>query len=247
MPNNNNELRDLINRVLNDEEACELLRKLLIPQRPAAPAAQNNWYVWCADLVNRNDGKTYYHPVVTSASMAPSLAEMMDVDSYIMMADQNQFAVRKWEPMLRMTGQHTMLVAIPDETYQALNAALHGLVGKILAEAEKLFEPLDNIAAMTRGNAESMKLMMLMRIFADMRVLFECVDQDMNIHDSEDHNYEPEEDEDEYDQEELYAMECGCGCGCYCHENDEDDYCPCDNCQLDNCDECPNGTLCDED
>ena len=243
MPNNNNELRDLINRVLNDEEACELLRKLLLPQQPAAPATQNNWYVWCADLVNRNDGKTYYHPVVTSASMMPSLAEMMDVDSYIMMADQNQFAVRKWESMLRMTGQHTMLVAIPDETYQALNAALRGLVGKILAEAEKLFEPLDNIAAMTRGNADSMKLMMLMRIFADMRVLFECVDQDMTIHDSEDHDYEP--DEEEYDEDEC---DCGCGCGCCdCDcEDDEDDYCPCYTCNLDSCDECPHGSLCED-
>ena len=238
--NNTEELRNLINNVLNNEEACELLRKLLLPQQTAAPAAQNNWYVWCADLVNRNDGQTYYHPVVTSASMMPSLAEMMDVDSYIMMADQNQFAVRKWEPMLRMTNQHTMLVAIPDETYQALNAALKGLVGKILAEAEKLFEPLDNIAAMTRGNADSMKLMMLMRLFSDMRVLFECVDQNMAIHDSEDHDYEP--DEEEYDEDECH---CGCGCGCCDYEDDEDDYCPCDTCHLDNCDDCPHGDLCD--
>ena len=235
---NNNELRDLINRVLNDEEACELLRKLLIPQHKPAPAVtQNNWYVWCADLVNRYDGKTYYHPVVTSASKMPSLAEMMDVDSYIMMADQNQFAVRKWEPMLRVTGQHTMLVAIPDDTYQALNTALKSLVGKILAEAEKLFEPLDNIAAMTRGNAESMKLMMLMRIFSDMRILFECVDQDMNVHDSEDHDYTEE-----------CECECGCECdgdccGCGCCDEDEydgeDDYCPCDTCTEKNCEQCP--------
>lgn len=234
--NNPEELRNLINRVLNNEEACSLLRQLLIPNATAtAPTTGPVWYVWCVDLVNKTDGKTYYHPVVTSADMMPSLAAMMDADNYIMLADKNQFAVRQWEPMMRMTGQHTMVVAIPDETYQTLNTALKSLVTKILAEAEKMFEPLDNIAVLTRGqaNGEQMKLMMLMRIFADMRVLFECVDQNMDIHDSADHDYSDDEEEE---------CECGCGCGCgcdCCHEEEEDDYCPCDNCQLDNCDECP--------
>lgn len=233
--NNPEELRNLINRVLNNEEACSLLRQLLIPNAAASATATGPvWYVWCVDLVNKTDGKTYYHPVVTSADMMPSLAAMMDADNYIMLADKNQFAVRQWEPMMRMTGQHTMVVAIPDETYQTLNTALKSLVTKILAEAEKMFEPLDNIAVLTRGqaNGEQMKLMMLMRIFADMRVLFECVDQNMDIHDSADHDYS--------DDEEECECECGCGCGCdCCHEEEEDDYCPCDNCQLDNCDECP--------
>lgn len=233
--NNPEELRNLINRVLNNEEACSLLRQLLIPNAAAsAPTTGPVWYVWCVDLVNKTDGKTYYHPVVTSADMMPSLSAMMDADNYIMLADKNQFAVRQWEPMMRMTDQHTMVVAIPDETYQTLNTALKSLVTKILAEAEKMFEPLDNIAVLTRGqaNGEQMKLMMLMRIFADMRVLFECVDQNMDIHDSADHDYS--------DDEEECECECGCGCGCdCCHEEEEDDYCPCDNCQLDNCDECP--------
>ena len=233
--NNPEELRNLINRVLNNEEACSLLRQLLIPNAAAsAPTTGPVWYVWCVDLVNKTDGKTYFRPVVTSADMMPSLTAMMDADNYIMLADKNQFAVRQWEPMMRMTGQHTMVVAIPDETYQTLNTALKSLVTKILAEAEKMFEPLDNIAALTRGqaNGEQMKLMMLMRIFADMRVLFECVDQNMDIHDSADHDYS--------DDEEECECECGCGCGCdCCHEEEEDDYCPCDNCQLDNCDECP--------
>ena len=234
--NNPEELRNLINRVLNNEEACSLLRQLLIPNAAAsAPSTGPVWNVWCVDLVNKTDGKTYYHPVVTSADMMPSLSAMMDADNYIMLADKNQFAVRQWEPMMRMTGQHTMGVAIPDETYQTQNIALKSQVTKILAEAEKMFEPLDNIAVLTRGqaNGEQMKLMMLMRIFADMRVLFECVDQNMDIHDSADHDYSD-------DEEECDCDENCCGCGCHEDEYDEeDDYCPCDNCQLDNCDECP--------
>lgn len=237
--NNPEELRNLVNRVLNNEEACELLRKLLLPNTaPTTPVAGPVWYVWCVDLVNRTDGKTYYHPVVTSADMMPSLEAMMNVDNYIMLADKNQFAVRQWENMLRMTGQHVMVVAIPDETYQALNTALKSLVGKILAEAEKMFEPLDNIAAMTRGNADSLKLMMLMRIFADMRVLFECVDQNMDIHDSEDHDYS-----DECECECECDGDCDC-CGCCDDEDeygDEDD--PCANCEFHSCDECPHGFI----
>ena len=234
--NNPEELRNLINRVLNNEEACDLLRKLLLPNTAAAaPVSGPVWYVWCVDLVNKTDGKTYYHPVVTSADRMPSLAAMMDANNYIMLADKNQFAVRQWESMMRMTGQHTMVVAIPDETYQTLNTALKSLVTKILAEAEKMFEPLDNIAVLTRGqaNSEQMKLMMLMRIFADMRVLFECVDQNMDIHDSADHDYSD-------DEEECDCDENCCGCGCHEDEYDEeDDYCPCDTCEHENCDECP--------
>ena len=57
--NNPEELRNLVNRVLNNEEACELLRKLLLPNTaPTTPVAGPVWYVWCVDLVNRTDGIT---------------------------------------------------------------------------------------------------------------------------------------------------------------------------------------------
>jgi hypothetical protein len=89
------------------------------------------------------------------------------------------------------------------------------LVSNILAEAEKCFAHFDNIAAMTRTNADMMKMQMLASVFNAMTTVSSCFDREMNVVDSSEHEYsqpdidvddcddEDEDWEDEYDEDEY--------------------------------------------
>lgn len=205
--------RELIEKVLNNPEACELLQKLLIPVETPAPATkQNTWYVYCAEMTNNNDGKKYYHPVVSSANgySMPSLDELMNPETYQMIAYQNQFDAHaekaKIDTIVRMTGQTILLVNIPDETYQILDKALHDLMDNILAECEVVFESIDNIAKMTRkpASGNAMKMSFMMSVLQNLDTLYECFDANMVVTDSEDHDYtvETEDEWEGYDGED---------------------------------------------
>lgn len=211
--------KDILIQILKDDEACQFLKKLLLADVETAPTAQSV-YVWCAECLNRNDGKTYYHPMVT-ATETPTLDKMMSPDYYHMLADENQFAAHQWDSYCRMasemSGKKMMLVAVPKSVFAELQTALTGLITKILTEVQKTFVPLDNIGRYTRTDADSLKVNMLINIFNQMDTLYECFDQDMVITDGSDHDYSS--DEDEYD-------------------DDDDDDC------IDDCEECDHYDWC---
>ena len=178
-------------------------------------AAEKQMYVWCVEMVTA-DGTPYYHPLVIPARTGfdVSMDEMLDVGFYQMMASEDQFDVYKYEYMVNMFKSvytHPVrMLSVPKTTYDALVVALHTLVATILAEAESCFVGMENIARLTHTNANRMKMQFMMSVFSNMTIVSSCIDQEMNVHDSENHGYEVQkrcdccdddwdEEDDEYD------------------------------------------------
>ena len=177
-------------------------------------------HVWCAEL-ETVDGEKYYHPIIvpkgcTGGFMAPTLDYLMDVDNYTMMSSENQFEAYEYEHMAKMLERfhnnvRVMLVAIPSSTFTRLKSALNNLVATVLVEAEQCFGHLDNIARLTHTNADMMKTQFVSSIFANMSVLSCCIDNELHVSNSENHDYVLDLDAEEDDE-------------CTWHEDDEDDY-----------------------
>lgn len=208
MATDNDNNMSVLTAILNDKESCDFLKTLLMSDAPAA-VTSDIVHVWCAECVNRVDGKTYYHPVVTATDI-PTLDNLLNPNYYHMLADRNQFEAMKWEGYCQMAsamrGVRVRMIAVPSALYADLEKALTGLISKILEEAIQICDHMDRIGRYTRTSSESMKVNMLMGIFQNMDVLFECFDQNMVMSDSLDHDYEqpePEYDEDEYDDEDY--------------------------------------------
>lgn len=169
-------------------------------------------FVWCVEMVTA-DGTPYYHPLVVPARMgaAPSMEEFLDVNFYQMMADENQFNVYRYESMVNMFRSvytHPVrLLTIPKKTYETLVAALQTLIATILAEAEVCFTGIDNIARLTHTNVDTLKCQFMMAVFSNMNIVSSCIDQAMNVHDSENHGYTVQKrcecyDDEDWDDEE---------------------------------------------
>jgi hypothetical protein len=164
-------------------------------------------YVWCAEMHDVRGG-IYYHPIIVPGSSAMDLETMMMVNNYIMMASEDQFKAHEFEPMANMFRAvypriPVRLIAVPKKTFESLQNYLTILVSSVLVEAEKCFEHFDAISAMTRVDSSMLKMQMLASIFNSMTTVSSCFDRDMNICDSEDHEYDFGNDEecDEYDEE----------------------------------------------
>lgn len=168
-------------------------------------------YVWCVELENQNDEKKYYHPaIVPSSEYAMSLDSMMEVGSYQMLYSEDQFKVHEYDPMIDMmkscVSYPIRMIVMPKSTYEKLETALTELVGSILNEVEKCFEHFDNIARMTHQNTDRMKMQFIFSIFNNITVVATCINQDMEIVSSENHDYSKPIDDtyDEYDEDEYY-------------------------------------------
>jgi hypothetical protein len=161
-------------------------------------------HVWCAEMYDVNGGGTYYHPIIVPSNTAMSLESMMMVDNYTMMASEDQFEAYGYENMVNMFRSvyrniPVRLIAVPKKTYDALKNSLTILVSNVLSEAQKCFTHFDNIAAMTRTNADMLKMQFLASVFNSMTTISSCFDRDMNLSDSADHEYDlSNHDEDDY-------------------------------------------------
>lgn len=161
-------------------------------------------YVWCVELQNTIDGKKYYHPVVVPAEYSRELETMIQTNYYTMMCSENQFEAHGYDAKVDMmkccVPYPIRMIVMPKSTFEKLETALVELVESILEEAKKCFEHFDNIAKMTHQDADRMKVQLLMSIFNNMSVVAACVNQDMKIIDSSDHEYVMD-DGDDYDDE----------------------------------------------
>jgi hypothetical protein len=173
---------------------AKLANDLGVTTRP-----EPNVYVWCAEM-HEVHGGIYYHPIIIPKTQAMTLETMMQVDNYAMMASENQFEAYDHEPMINMFRMvhpniAVKMIAVPKKVYDDLLNSLTILVSNILIEAEKCFVHFDNIAAMTRVNADMMKVQLLASVFSQMTTISSCFDREMGVLDSTDHQYEdPNED-----------------------------------------------------
>lgn len=226
--------KDMLNVLMQNDDFKKALKELLFNDKALADAlgvapSEPPMYVWCVEMVNK-DGNKYYHPAVIPASREITFENMQDISFYKMMGSANQFEAYQYESyvnMFRMMFVHPiMLLSIPRSVYTKLEEALGNMVGAVIAEAEHCFAHIDKIARITHANADAMKAQFMMSIFANITVVASCIDQDMVVHDGEDHEYEVERRtfaEDDYDDEEEDTWICP-RCG---RENDpEDDFCP---------------------
>ena len=172
-----------------------------------------NVYVWCTEM-HEASGGIYYHPIIIPKDQVMYLDAMMQVDNYIMMASENQFEAYDYENMLNMfrmvhSGINVKLIAVPKKMHNELLNSLTVLVSNILAEAEKCFVHFDNIAAMTRVNADMLKMQMLASVFNQMTTISSCFDREMNIVDSTDHQYkDPNEDDCVDEDSDVIEVKC---------------------------------------
>jgi hypothetical protein len=106
------------------------------------------------------------------------------------------------------------MIAVPRKVYDDMLNSLTVLVSNVLAEAEKCFVHFDNIAAMTRTNADMMKMQMLASVFNQMTTISSCFDREMNVHDSAAHEYildpQGEDCEDNWDEDDDWNDEFDC-------------------------------------
>ena len=190
--------KDMLNILMQNDDFKKALKELLFNDQSLAAAlgvapSEPPMYVWCVEMVN-NDGNKYYHPAVIPASREITFENMKDVSFYKMMGSSNQFEAYQYEPyvnMFRMMFIHPiMLLTIPRSVYDKLDEALRNMVSTVLAEAEPCFAHIDNIARMTHSNADAMKSQFMMSIFANITVVASSIDQDMIVHDGDNHEYE---------------------------------------------------------
>lgn len=217
--------KDMLNILMQNADFKKALKELLFNDQSLAAAlgvapSEPPMYVWCVEMVNKDGGK-YYHPAVITASREITFENMKDVSFYKMMGSANQFEAYQYEQyvnMFRMMFVHPiMLLSIPRAVYTKLEEALGNMVGAVIAEAEHCFTHIDNIARMTHANTDAMKAQFMMSIFANITVVASCIDQDMVVHDGEDHEYEVQRRV--YSEEAEDTWECP-QCG---HENDFDE------------------------
>lgn len=187
---------------------AKLANDLGVTARP-----EPNVYVWCTEM-HEIRGGIYYHPIVIPKTQAMDLDAMMQVDNYAMMASEDQFEAHDYEYMVNMfrmvhPGIAVKMIAVPKKVYNDLLNSLTILVSNVLAEAEKCFVHFDNIAAMTRVNADMIKMQMLASVFNQMTTISSCFDREMNVHDSADHQYEDER-EDNCDEDCDCMIEVKC-------------------------------------
>ena len=190
--------KDMLNILMQNDDFKKALKDLLFNDKSLAEAlgvapSEPPMYVWCVEMVNK-DGKKYYHPAVIPASMEITFENMVDVSFYKMMASANQFDAYQYEHlvnMFKMMYVHPiMLLTIPRSVYDKLDEALRNMVSAVLAEAEPCFAHIDNIARITHANADAMKSQFMISIFANITVVASCIDQDMVVHDGDNHEYE---------------------------------------------------------
>lgn len=165
-------------------------------------------YVWCVEMVDKNTQTPYYHPlVVPGQNMSMDLDAMMDTSNYTMLSAFDQFEAYDHEPMVNMYQSvygrmyPIRLISVPEETYAKLVAALTSLVESILCEINQCFAHMDNIARMANTDATMMKMRFIGSVFGKMTTVAACFNRDMDVVDSESHDYSPPEVDDEWDDE----------------------------------------------
>lgn len=217
------------------------LREMLLHDKDLAAQmginGGGNVYVWCAEMHDVNGG-VFYHPIVTAASGAmvmPSVDEMMDVSNYVMLADEDQFEAYKYEDTVRLFRSvygsvPVKLIAIPKDTFENLRTALLVLVTNIVGEINKCFDHLNIIAAMSNTKVDMLKMILLASVFGRMSTVAACIDREMNIHDSANHEYVTQGEIDTCDEcDECDGCDCrnncgACDCGlCLGRDDDEDE------------------------
>jgi hypothetical protein len=167
-------------------------------------------YVWCAKKTTTG-GKNYYHPVVSNFNIViPELEELLDPDFYQMIADENQFRAYdvkdQMDMLARITGQNIMLVCVPKDVYDQLEANLRELMSRIISAAKACFAPIDALAAVSRTDSDVTKKAVILSTLQQLDYLYSCVSEEMEIEDGTDHEYvDPnEEDEDDDDDDDDY-------------------------------------------
>lgn len=171
-------------------------------------------FVWCVELLNANDEQKYYHPLIVPSqqTMIRDLETALDVSTYDMMYSDNQFAAHEYNAMVDFfkncnPGKRVHMIAMPESTFAQLKKSLTELVTEILNEVQKCFEPLDNIGIMTHQNSEMMKMQLVANIFGNMSVVSSCINQNLDVVDSTDHDYEQLMDEEDCWEEDDFCDE----------------------------------------
>ena len=198
---------ELIRQILNDEDTKEALRKMLLSDEMES---KKGVYVWCAKKTTTG-GKNYYHPVVSNFNIViPELEELLDPDFYQMIADENQFRAYdvkdQMDVLARITGQNIMLVCVPKDVYDQLEANLRELMSRIISAAKACFAPIDALAAVSRTDSDVTKKAVILSTLQQLDYLYSCVSEEMEIEDGTDHEYvDPnEEDYDDDDDDDDY-------------------------------------------
>ena len=207
--------QQILANLMRDPAYRHALRNLMLQDKDLAndvcPEQGNNAYIWCAEMVDQNTGITYYHPVVIpSTQMSMDMDSLMSVDNYTMMVSFDQFEAYEHEPMVKMfTSVYgdrypIRLITVPEDVYAKLEAALISLVTSILNEIEQCFTHIDAIARMSNSDATMLKVRLIGSVFGNMTTVSACFDRNMDVADSEGHDYkvQPEEDEEAWDEED---------------------------------------------
>ena len=203
-------MKEMLLKIMENEDVRKALKELIISNQDLANelgvGAQQNVYVWCAELINLGDGECYYHPIVVPKNEAmrnPTLEMLLDMDTYKMLGYEDQFAAYDNEHIARrleaMMPVSVKLLTIPRNTYNELNEGLYNLVGAILKECEACFNHFEAIARMTNTNADRMKANFIMSVFAQTSTVSMCLTKELMIENSDNHEYNLEMDEDDND------------------------------------------------
>ena len=204
--------------LMSNPEFRKTVESLLIQLKDAEKKhEEGDMFVWCAEMHDANTGVAYYHPIVIPSDMNA----IMDVDflmqpsAYKMAAYKNQFEAYRMEGMITALNAYrvrTMLISVNKDVYKTMETQLTLLVTQVLAEIEKCFEPLDKVASLINiQNNKMMKLQLLGSVLARITTTSYCFDENMVIHNSDNHTYdigEPgccdDDDEDGEEEEEYY-------------------------------------------
>lgn len=177
---------------------------------------EGDMFVWCAEMHDVNTGVAYYHPIVIPGDMnaVMDIDAMMQPSAYKMAAYRNQFEAYRMEGMINALNAYrvrTMLISVNKDVYNAMQTQLTALVTQVLCEIEKCFEPLERVASLVNiQNNKMMKLQLLGNVLARITTTSYCFDENMVIHNSDNHTYdlnEPgcyEEDDEEDEEDEEY-------------------------------------------
>lgn len=230
----NEKQRQIIMKLAGDPALLEEFLKMTksLEEKVEPSASTVSLYAVCR---HTDDGKEYYHPVVAPTNMSP------EPEDYVMISDKNVVTLQKKYKMQinmmeSMTGEHPVIITIPESKYIELENQLTALIGAIYEKIDAAYnaasDALEGISELTGTEIvpDSLKSMLVSQIVGKMTISGKCLNEDYEVEDAHDY-VEDEYDDDDYDDDDYEDDDyCDEDCDdCCCAYRKEEDAC-CEDC-----------------